>query len=63
MAKLVASEAVGRIADRAVQIGGAMGYARDLPIERIFREARLYRILEGTSEIQRLIIARQLLQS
>jgi alkylation response protein AidB-like acyl-CoA dehydrogenase len=61
MAKLFASEAAGRIADRAVQIFGGMGYARDLPIERIYREVRLYRILEGTSEIQRLIIARDLL--
>jgi acyl-CoA dehydrogenase len=60
-AKLFASEAVGRIADRAVQILGAMGYSRDLPVERIYREVRLYRLLEGTSEIQRLIIARDLL--
>jgi len=62
MAKLFASEAVGRIADRAVQIFGGMGYMRELPIERIYREVRLHRIVEGTSEIQRLIIARELLR-
>ena len=62
MAKLFASEAVGRIADRAVQIFGGMGYMRELPIERIYREVRLHRIVEGTSEIQRLIISRELLR-
>ncbi len=62
MAKLFASEAVGRIADRAVQIFGGMGYMKELPIERIYREVRLHRIVEGTSEIQRLIIARELLK-
>lgn len=62
MAKLFASEMVGRVADRALQIHGAMGYACDLPIERIYRDMRLARIVEGTSEIQRLIIARDILK-
>lgn len=62
MAKLFASEALGKIADSAVQIFGGMGYMRELPIERMYREARFYRIVEGTSEIQRMIIARELLQ-
>ncbi len=61
MAKLLASEMAGRAADRAVQIHGAMGYSRDLAIERLYRDARLYRIAEGTSEIQKLVIARSLL--
>ncbi|MBW2458565.1 MAG: acyl-CoA dehydrogenase family protein, partial [Deltaproteobacteria bacterium] len=62
MAKLFASEAAGRIADRAVQIFGGMGYMKELPVERLYREVRLHRIVEGTSEIQRLIIARELLR-
>jgi acyl-CoA dehydrogenase len=56
MAKLSASEAAGRAADRAVQIFGGRGYMRDNPVERLFRELRVDRIWEGTSEIQRLII-------
>ena len=62
MAKLFASEVAGRAADRAVQIHGGMGYAKDLAVERIYRDARLYRIAEGTSEIQKVVIARHLLQ-
>jgi len=62
MAKLLASEATGRVADSAVQIHGAMGYAKDYPIERMYREARLFRIAEGTSEIQRNIIASKVLE-
>ncbi|HJL52554.1 MAG TPA: acyl-CoA dehydrogenase family protein [Arenicellales bacterium] len=61
MAKLYASEAAGRVADSAVQIHGAMGYACDLAVERLYRDARLYRIAEGTSEIQKNLIARNLL--
>jgi acyl-CoA dehydrogenase len=59
--KLYCSEMLGRVADRGVQIFGGMGYMRDAPIERFYRDARLYRIYEGTSEIQKLIIARELL--
>jgi alkylation response protein AidB-like acyl-CoA dehydrogenase len=60
MAKLFCSEAAGRIADRAVQIFGGRGYMRENVAERFFRELRVERIWEGASEIQRLIIARQL---
>ena len=58
MAKLYASEAAGRIADRALQIHGGYGYTSALPLERYARDARILRIYEGTSEIQRNIIAR-----
>ncbi len=61
MVKLYATEMVNRIADRALQIHGGMGYMREFPIERIFREVRVLRIVEGTSEIQRFIISRFLL--
>ncbi|MGE0068296.1 MAG: acyl-CoA dehydrogenase family protein [Solirubrobacterales bacterium] len=59
--KLYCSEMVGRVADRGVQVLGGMGYMRTVPIERFYRDARLYRIYEGTSEIQKLVIARQML--
>ena len=62
MAKLFATEALGRIADAAVQVHGGMGYMRELWIERAYRDARIYRIYEGTSEIQRLVIAQGLLE-
>jgi alkylation response protein AidB-like acyl-CoA dehydrogenase len=62
IAKLYASEAANRIADRVVQIFGGRGYMRENPAERFFRELRVDRIWEGTSEIQRLIIARALLK-
>ena len=62
MAKLYASEMAGRVADRAVQIFGGRGYMTENPAERHFRELRVDRIWEGTSEIQRLIIARGLLK-
>jgi acyl-CoA dehydrogenase len=61
MAKLFASEAAGQAADTAVQIHGAMGYARDYAVERLYREARLFRIAEGTSEIQKIVIAKNIL--
>ena len=61
MAKLFATEMLGRVADAAVQIHGGMGYMRELWIERAYRDARIYRIYEGTSEIQRLVIASGLL--
>ncbi len=60
MAKLYASEMAGRVADRAVQIFGGRGYMRENVAERFYREVRVDRIWEGTSEIQRLIIARNL---
>jgi alkylation response protein AidB-like acyl-CoA dehydrogenase len=60
MAKLYASEMAGRVADRAVQIFGGRGYMRENVAERFFRELRVDRIWEGTSEIQRIIIARSL---
>jgi butyryl-CoA dehydrogenase len=62
MAKLFASEAAGRIADLALQIHGGYGYIRNLPLERYMRDLRIMRIYEGSSEIQRNIIARHLLQ-
>lgn len=58
-AKLLATEMVGEVADRAVQIHGGMGYMRGNAVERFYRDARLYRIYEGTSEIQLLAIAKQ----
>ncbi|MGN6271235.1 MAG: acyl-CoA dehydrogenase family protein [Sphingomonas sp.] len=58
-AKLFASEMVGRVADRAVQIFGGAGYIADYGIERLYRDVRLFRIYEGTSQIQQIIIARE----
>jgi acyl-CoA dehydrogenase len=60
--KLFCSEMVGRAADLAVQIHGGLGYMRGVPVERMNRDARLFRIYEGTSEIQRLIIGRALIR-
>jgi acyl-CoA dehydrogenase len=62
-AKLFASEMVGRVADRAVQIFGGAGYVADYGIERFYRDVRVFRIYEGTSEIQRTIIAREMLKA
>lgn len=59
--KLQASETLGRVADRAVQIFGGSGYSKDLAIERYYRDARIYRIYDGTSEIHRSVIARALM--
>ena len=61
MAKLIASEMCVRVASQAVQVYGGYGYFRDAPVERIFRDSRVTTIYEGTSEIQRLVIARQVL--
>ncbi|MES2097220.1 MAG: acyl-CoA dehydrogenase family protein [Pseudomonadota bacterium] len=58
-AKYFASEMVGRVADRAVQIYGGAGYIEDYGIERLYRDVRLFRIYEGTSQIQQIIIARE----
>lgn len=62
MAKLIASEMVSRIADQTVQLFGGEGYRKDRPVERIWREIRVIRILEGTSEVMRNIVARELLR-
>ena len=61
MAKLVATEAGGRVVDRCMQIFGGLGVAKDLPFERWYREMRIRRIGEGPSEVQRHVIARELL--
>lgn len=58
-AKLFASEMVGRVADRAVQIFGGAGYIADYGIERLYRDVRIFRIYEGTSQVQQLIVARE----
>ena len=63
MAKLYASEAAWRACDMAIQVHGGYGYTRDFPVERYARDCRVTRIYEGTSEIQRLVIARSLLPS
>ena len=62
MCKLYCSEMVGRVADRAVQIHGGMGVIRGFPVERFYRDVRHYRVGEGASEIQRIVIARDLLR-
>lgn len=60
--KLFASEMVGRVADRAVQVHGGAGYIADYGIERFYRDVRLFRIYEGTSQIQQLVIARNMIR-
>jgi acyl-CoA dehydrogenase len=62
-AKLFASEMVGRVADKAVQIFGGAGYIADYGIERFYRDVRIFRIYEGTSQIQQLIVARETLKA
>jgi len=62
MVKLQASETLGRVVDRAVQIFGGSGFAKGLPLERLYRDARIFRIFDGTSEIHRSVIARSLLK-
>ncbi|MCL5256685.1 MAG: acyl-CoA dehydrogenase family protein [Chloroflexi bacterium] len=62
MVKLFASELAGRVADAAVQIHGGLGYMQDIGIERFYRDARIMRIYEGTSEMQRLVISMDLLK-
>lgn len=63
VAKLYCTEMVGKVADLAVQIHGGTGYMREVPVERIYRDVRLLRLYEGTSEIQRLIIGRGLVKA
>jgi acyl-CoA dehydrogenase len=62
MVKVQAAETLGRVADRAVQVFGGMGYCAELPIERLYRDARIFRIFDGTSEIHRGIVARAALK-
>jgi acyl-CoA dehydrogenase len=62
-AKLFCSEMVGRVADRAVQIHGGAGYMQDYPVEHFYRDVRLFRLYEGTSQIQQIIIAREMLNA
>jgi acyl-CoA dehydrogenase len=62
-AKYFCSEMVGRVTDRAVQVHGGAGYMRGVPVERFYRDARLFRIYEGTSQIQQLVIAKQALRA
>jgi acyl-CoA dehydrogenase len=61
--KLFASEMCGRVADRAVQIFGGAGYVADSGIERFYRDVRLFRIFEGTTQIQQLVIARNMVRA
>jgi acyl-CoA dehydrogenase len=61
-AKYFCSEMVGRVADRAVQIHGGSGYMRGVAVERLYRDARVFRIYEGTSQIQQLVIAREMVR-
>ncbi len=63
MVKVQAAETLGRVVDRAVQVFGGSGFCKDLPIERYYRDARIYRIFDGTSEIHRTTIARSLLKT
>ena len=63
MAKLFASEAAERVCTAAIQIFGGYGYLRDYPVERLYRDVRICQIYEGTSEIQRLVIARDLMRA
>ena len=61
-AKMFASEMVGRVADRAVQIFGGAGYMEEYGIERFYRDVRLFRIYEGTTQIQQTVIAKNMLR-
>jgi acyl-CoA dehydrogenase len=63
MVKVYAAETLGRVTDRAVQVFGGMGYCKDGLIEKFYRDARIYRIYDGTSEIHRMVIARGLLRN
>ncbi len=60
--KLYATEMVGRVADRAVQIHGGAGYMCEYGVERFYRDVRLFRLYEGTSQIQQLVIARNMIR-
>ena len=62
MVKVHAAETLGRVVDRAVQLFGGMGFCKELPIERYCRDARIYRIFDGTSEIHRTVIAKSVMR-
>ncbi len=62
MVKVHAAETLGRVVDRAVQLFGGMGFCKELPIERYYRDARIYRIFDGTSEIHRTVIAKSVMR-
>ncbi len=62
MVKVYAAEVLGRVVDRGVQVFGGMGFCKELPLERYYRDARIYRIFDGTSEIHRTVIARSALK-
>jgi acyl-CoA dehydrogenase len=62
MVKVHAAETLGRVVDRAVQLFGGMGFCKELPIERYYRDARIYRIFDGTSEIHRTVIAKNVMR-
>ncbi|PTV94347.1 acyl-CoA dehydrogenase/acyl-CoA dehydrogenase [Rhodobacter aestuarii] len=62
LVKVQAAETLGRVVDRAVQVFGGMGFCKDLPIERYYRDARIYRIFDGTSEIHRTVMGRSLMK-
>lgn len=61
MAKLLCSEGAGRVVDRCMQIFGGLGMSKDLPLERFYRELRIRRVGEGPSEVQRIVMARAIL--
>jgi acyl-CoA dehydrogenase len=63
MVKVHAAETLGRVVDRAVQVFGGMGFCKELPIERYYRDARIYRIFDGTSEIHRTVIAKSAMKT
>ncbi len=61
-AKLFCTEMVGRVADRGVQVHGGAGYINEYPVERFYRDVRLLRLYEGTTQIQQIIIGRELMR-
>ncbi len=61
--KMFASEMEGRVADRAVQVFGGAGYMQDSAVERLYRDARIFRIYEGTTQIQQLTIAKHMMRA
>ena len=63
MVKLYASEMIGRVADRGIQVFGGMGFCKDLPLERIYRDSRVTRLYDGTSEIHRMLIAKAVMKN
>jgi acyl-CoA dehydrogenase len=63
MVKLQASEMIGRVADRGIQVFGGMGFCKDLPLERIYRDSRVTRLYDGTSEIHRMLIAKAVIKN